>query len=127
MGPRVLIDEASFTLQAGDKVGLVGKNGAGKTTLMKTLGGARTPAAGTLTRSGEHGYFSQEAHLERGRPDLDALERILEGVNAGIQHVDLPGSGPINRAGGSGLGHRLRVRPPRRGRRYPAKVASLER
>ncbi|UCG40468.1 MAG: ABC-F family ATP-binding cassette domain-containing protein [Acidimicrobiia bacterium] len=83
VGPRVLIDEASFTLQPGDKVGLVGKNGAGKTTLMKTLGGERTPASGTLTRSGQHGYFSQEAHLERGRPDLNALERILEARGIG--------------------------------------------
>lgn len=84
VGVRVLLDEASFTLQAGDKVGLVGRNGAGKTTLMKTLGGTRAPAGGTITRSGSHGYFSQEAHSPDPRsPHLTALERILQARGIG--------------------------------------------
>jgi ATPase subunit of ABC transporter with duplicated ATPase domains len=78
VGPRVLLDGASFTLQSGDKVGLVGRNGAGKTTLMRTLVGFRSPAAGSIIRSGNLGYFSQEAVLpDLERPDMSALERIL--------------------------------------------------
>jgi len=77
-GVRTLVEGASFTVQAGDKIGLVGRNGAGKTTMMRSLAGERTPAAGTILRSGRIGYLSQEADL----PDLDskkatALERIL--------------------------------------------------
>ena len=78
VGPRVLLDGASFTLQAGDKVGLVGRNGAGKTTLMRTLVGFQSPADGSIVRSGNLGYFSQEAALpDLERPDMTALERIL--------------------------------------------------
>ena len=43
---RVLVDDASFSVYAGDKVGLVGRNGAGKTTLLRTLGGERPPTSG---------------------------------------------------------------------------------
>ncbi len=77
-GTRTLIEGASFSVQAGDRVGLVGRNGAGKTTLMRTLVGETQPAEGTVLRSGEIGYFSQEAALpELEHPDATALERIL--------------------------------------------------
>ncbi len=78
VGPRVLLDGASFSVQPGDKVGLVGRNGAGKTTLMRTLVGYQAPASGSVTRSGNLGYFSQEAALpDLERPDMTSLERIL--------------------------------------------------
>src|SRR3989304_719360 len=77
-GPRVLLEGASFSLQPGDKVGLVGRNGTGKTTLMRTLVGYRSPAAGSILRSGNLGYFSQEAVLpDLDHPDATALERVL--------------------------------------------------
>ena len=77
-GVRTLIRDVSFSVQAGDRIGLVGRNGAGKTTLMRTLMGELQPAEGTVLRSGNLAYFSQEAalpHLEH--PDATALERIL--------------------------------------------------
>jgi ATPase subunit of ABC transporter with duplicated ATPase domains len=78
VGPRTLIEGASFSVQAGDRIGLVGRNGAGKTTLMKTLIGAQSPVEGTVLRSGQIGYFSQEAALpDLEHPDATALERIL--------------------------------------------------
>ena len=40
-GARPLLSGASFSLQAGDKIGLVGRNGAGKTTLLRTLSGVQ--------------------------------------------------------------------------------------
>ena len=84
VGPRVLLDGASFTLQAGDKVGLVGRNGAGKTTLMRTLVGFQSPTDGSVLRSGNLGYFSQEAALpDLERPDMTALERILAARDIG--------------------------------------------
>jgi ATPase subunit of ABC transporter with duplicated ATPase domains len=77
-GPRTLIEGASFSVQSGDRIGLVGRNGAGKTTLMKTLTGEVPPAEGSVLRSGTIGYFSQEAALpELEHPDATALERIL--------------------------------------------------
>ncbi|MDH4172035.1 MAG: ATP-binding cassette domain-containing protein, partial [Acidimicrobiia bacterium] len=84
VGPRVLLEGASFSVQAGDKVGLVGRNGAGKTTLMRTLVGYQPPASGTVVRSPNLGYFSQEAVLpDLEHPDATALERILSAREIG--------------------------------------------
>ena len=78
VGPVTLLDGVSFSLQPGDKVGLVGRNGAGKSTLMKTLMGFHSPAAGTITVSGEVGYFSQESEpSDLEDREVTALERIL--------------------------------------------------
>ena len=43
---RVLFEDASFTLQTGDRVGLVGLNGCGKSTLLRILAGTLEPEAG---------------------------------------------------------------------------------
>ena len=45
-GIRRLISHASFTVNPGDKIGLVGPNGAGKTTLLRCLAGLETPVFG---------------------------------------------------------------------------------
>jgi ATPase subunit of ABC transporter with duplicated ATPase domains len=77
-GIRTLIRDVSFSVQTGDRIGLVGRNGAGKTTLMRTLMGQVSPVEGTVLRSGNIGYFSQEAALpDLEHPDATALERIL--------------------------------------------------
>ncbi len=78
LGTRTLLADASFSVQAGDRIGLVGRNGAGKTTLMRTLLGELQPTEGTVLRSGRVGYFSQEAALpDLEHEDATALERIL--------------------------------------------------
>jgi ATPase subunit of ABC transporter with duplicated ATPase domains len=77
VGARTLLDEASFSLNPGDKVGLVGHNGAGKTTLLRTLAGELEPAAGRVARRGVIGYLSQETALPDLDPDISALERVL--------------------------------------------------
>ena len=50
VGGSVILEGASFTIRARDKVGLVGRNGAGKTSLLKVLGGAEAPYAGVVNR-----------------------------------------------------------------------------
>ncbi len=78
VGPRLLLTGASFSVQSGDRIGLVGRNGAGKTTLMRVLMGEQVPEEGSVLRSGQIGYFSQEAALpDLEHPDATALERIL--------------------------------------------------
>ncbi len=74
-GARLLMDDVSFRVGPGDKVGLVGRNGAGKTTLTRILAGEAQPAAGTVTRAGEVGYLPQDPRI--GDPEIPALERIL--------------------------------------------------
>jgi ATPase subunit of ABC transporter with duplicated ATPase domains len=87
-GLTVLVDGASFTLNAGDKVGLVGRNGAGKTTLLRALAGLRPPDGGKIGRSGVVGYLSQEAELPvLAGGATTALERILTARAIGdVQH-----------------------------------------
>lgn len=84
VGPRILVSGASFSVHAGDKIGLVGPNGAGKTTLLRILAGEREPDGGTIRRSGVIGYLSQEAAL-RGLADneVTALERVLTARDIG--------------------------------------------
>jgi ATP-binding cassette subfamily F protein 3 len=86
IGGRTLVDGASFALERGEHVGLVGPNGSGKTTLLETVLGSREPASGTV-RIG-HGvvpaYFSQH-ELE-----LDTRGTVLQCVQAmtGLQRPD---------------------------------------
>src|SRR6516164_3893498 len=59
---RRFFDQASVTLPAGLKVGLVGRNGVGKTTLLKLIQGQHTPDGGdiTLPKSARIGSVDQE-------------------------------------------------------------------
>ncbi len=74
-GPRVLIEQATFRIASGDRVGLVGRNGAGKTTLMRALAGESQPAAGAITKRGDVGYLPQDPRT--GDLEVLARDRIL--------------------------------------------------
>jgi ATPase subunit of ABC transporter with duplicated ATPase domains len=74
-GARLLMEDVSFRVAAGDKIGLVGRNGAGKTTLTKILAGDALPASGKVTASGSVGYLPQDPRT--GDPEVIAKDRIL--------------------------------------------------
>jgi ATPase subunit of ABC transporter with duplicated ATPase domains len=74
-GARLLMENVSFRVASGDKVGLVGRNGAGKTTLTKILAGEALPASGSVQTSGEVGYLPQDPRI--GDPEVLARDRIL--------------------------------------------------
>jgi len=74
-GSRLLVDQATFRIAEGDRVGLVGRNGAGKTTLTKVLAGESQAAAGQVTSSGEVGYLPQDPRT--GDLEVLARDRIL--------------------------------------------------
>ena len=50
-GERRLLDGASFFLQEGEKVGIIGINGTGKSTLLKILAGMEEPDEGKVIRA----------------------------------------------------------------------------
>ncbi|MDQ3574709.1 MAG: ATP-binding cassette domain-containing protein [Actinomycetota bacterium] len=60
IGARLLLEDATFQVSAGEKVALVGPNGAGKTTLLRTLAGEVSATAGTVTRPGHLGWLPQD-------------------------------------------------------------------
>jgi ATP-binding cassette subfamily F protein 3 len=78
-GAKVLLDQASFSVNARDRIGLVGANGTGKTTLLKILSGAVRPESGTveLRRGVRIGYLPQDV-LEL--PEGPLLETVLAAV-----------------------------------------------
>src|ERR1700744_1070485 len=73
-GPQVVLEDASFTLVRGEKVGLIGANGAGKSTLAKVLAGAETADGGSVSvrRGLTVRYLPQEPAL-----DPDATPRAV--------------------------------------------------
>jgi len=79
------MEDVTFRVERGDKIGLVGRNGAGKTTLTKILAGEGQPTAGTIDRVGEIGYLPQDPRT--GNPQDLARTRILDA--RGLGHIVL--------------------------------------
>jgi ATPase subunit of ABC transporter with duplicated ATPase domains len=79
VGGTLILEGASFSVRARDKVGLVGRNGAGKTSLLKVLGGAADPAAGLVDRSGGLGYLPQDPKLDGVDESTTGLRHVLSG------------------------------------------------
>ncbi|WP_280387379.1 ABC transporter ATP-binding protein [Nocardia wallacei] len=53
-GRRAVLDEVSFTVRAGETIGIVGPNGSGKTTLLRTLAGLLRPHHGSVLADGQN-------------------------------------------------------------------------
>ncbi len=85
-GSATLLEDASFIIGPGEKVGLVGVNGAGKMTLLRVLHGDLDPGSSGITRPTCIGYLGQERladALETSQnPDIPATIRnvMLAGV-----------------------------------------------
>lgn len=64
-GPKVAVDDVSFTVEAGEIVGILGPNGAGKTTTVESIAGLRVPDAGEVRVLGLDPRHDGEALRER--------------------------------------------------------------
>lgn len=73
-----LFEDASFTVDEMEKVGVIGINGTGKTTLLRMLIGAETPDQGTVTRANNIviRYLPQAPDFQK---DATVLEAVMEG------------------------------------------------
>ena len=81
VGARMLMEDVTFRVERGDKIGLVGRNGAGKTTLTKVLAGEELATGGTIDSTGEIGYLPQDPRS--GNPEDLARTRILDARGLG--------------------------------------------
>jgi ATP-binding cassette subfamily F protein uup len=84
-GDKELIDNLTWNVGPGDRIGIVGVNGAGKTTLMRTLAGLTQPAAGKLVT----GITVKIAFLTQHLDELDPTWRLLEAVEKVATHVEI--------------------------------------
>lgn len=75
---RKLFDGASFSLQDGEKVGIIGVNGTGKTTLLRMIMGEEETDEGTVTTANHvvMRYLPQHPEFD---PEKSSLECVLEG------------------------------------------------
>jgi ATPase subunit of ABC transporter with duplicated ATPase domains len=88
-GRQILFVDASFQLNPGEKVGLVGPNGSGKTTLFRMITGEEQPDDGEVSvpKKLTIGYFRQDVSEMSGRSVLD--EAIAGSGRLGALHHEL--------------------------------------
>ncbi len=87
--PRVILDDVTWRLGPGERIGLIGVNGAGKTTLLRLLDGSLAPTTGRVRR----GKTAVVATLSQDVGELDDVAhlRVLEVVEAERRTVAVAG------------------------------------
>jgi ATPase subunit of ABC transporter with duplicated ATPase domains len=73
-----ILEGLTFSLRAGDKVGVVGRNGAGKTSLLKVIAGEAPPLSGGVRVRGALGYLRQDPRQHRADDDHTGLVHVLQ-------------------------------------------------
>ncbi len=79
-GHVALLDHADFSLEAGERVGLIGRNGTGKSSLLRVIAGVFPLDDGLLTKQQNLriAYVEQEPVIH---PDLTVFDAVAEGVH----------------------------------------------
>ena len=75
---RLLFDDTAFSVQEGEKIGVIGVNGTGKSTLLKIIAGEEEPDSGTVVR----GRGLNIRYLPQN-PEFDPQETVLEAALRG--------------------------------------------
>ena len=75
---RKLFDDTDFSIQEGDKIGIIGINGTGKSTLLKILAGQEEPDAGKVTKGSkvQIRFLTQQQTFPE---HMTALEAVMDG------------------------------------------------
>ena len=100
-GEKTIFDDASFGIQEGDKIGIVGINGAGKSTLLKMIAEKENPDSGQIIRQNglkiayvpQNPVFPEDADIrsyafDRGDGEDWKVESCL--TELGIREYDMP-------------------------------------
>jgi len=92
-GERVLLEDVTWQISDGERVGLCGPNGAGKTTLLKMLAGFDEPDAGSIIKPSALtvGYLPQDGLAHAGHTILDEASSAfadLLGVKAEMHDIE---------------------------------------
>ncbi|MEO6625605.1 MAG: ATP-binding cassette domain-containing protein [Burkholderiaceae bacterium] len=91
-GHAALLDHADFSLELGERVGLIGRNGTGKSSLMRILAGRERPDDGSIQwqQGVRLTHVEQEPLLER---DLTVFEVVGKGLADLVAMIELYSSG----------------------------------
>ena len=86
-GMRVLFENISFGINAGQKIGFVAKNGTGKTSLLNIIAGLEAPDSGNVTyrKNLKVAYLPQEPNLD---PKLTVEESIFSAENPILKIIE---------------------------------------
>lgn len=82
-GARAIVEEATWHIHPGDRIGLIGYNGTGKSTLLKLLAGEYLPSAGTVERS----RSTTIGYLHQDLLSFDTEESILQVAMGAFERV----------------------------------------
>ncbi len=91
-GDHTILDGISLSIEADDRIGIVGRNGAGKSTLLKCITGEIRPDSGivALQRGAKAGYLQQDPKLdpdETLRESAEGAFKALHDVHKELDHV----------------------------------------
>ncbi len=89
-GERILLDDVTWTVSDGERVGLCGPNGAGKTTLLRMLAGLDEADRGAVTRPAELtvGYLPQDGIEHSGRSLVDEASSAFQSLLDARAEID---------------------------------------
>ena len=76
---RILFDNLQFSIQSGDKIGLVGANGVGKSTLLKMINQQLKPQQGQISRV-KKGYYLPQIDLENYQKTTPLYEYLAQKI-----------------------------------------------
>jgi ATP-binding cassette subfamily F protein 3 len=82
-GARTIVSEATWHIQSGERIGLIGYNGTGKSTLLKVLTGEYSPSAGSVERS----RGTTIGYLHQDLLSFDTTDSILGVALGAFQHI----------------------------------------
>lgn len=85
LGGKMLFENLTLNLEAGTRIGIVGRNGLGKTTLVRILLKHLAPDSGSV----EHGTQTQINYVDQSRLLLDDTNSVFQEVGEDSEHVRL--------------------------------------
>ena len=94
-GARTIVEDATWHIQPGERIGLIGYNGTGKSTLLKVLTGQYSPAKGTVEKGRETtiGFLNQDLlGFETDESILEVAMGAFERVKAIEKEMDIVGA-----------------------------------
>ena len=83
-GWRTVLHDINFTLQKGEKIGILGRNGAGKSTLIRLISGVEPPSEGTMSISWPLAFSGA---FQGSLTGMDNLRFICRIYNVDIDYV----------------------------------------